>query len=181
VTDHASPAEKVHPAGKIYEQLAASVVATEFDRKKTLEGRGTAILTTSGSLLTLIFGLTVVVSGKGARFQNHWAVVLLMASLVAFVVSAVVAIFIATYGSKYTLPAQSWLETLTENEAWEDTTEHAEDDARRTWVKRQINTTVSLRKGNNRKAKAVTWSLAAQVLAITLLALSVAVELWPCL
>jgi hypothetical protein len=36
-----------------------------------------------------------------------------MASLLAFVVSAVIAIFVATYGSKYALPAQSWLESLT--------------------------------------------------------------------
>jgi hypothetical protein len=83
------------PAGKVYEQLVGAHVAAEFDRKKTLEGRGTTILTTSGSLLTLIFGLTVVVSGKDAKFGNHWAVLLLMAALLAFVVSAVIAIFIA--------------------------------------------------------------------------------------
>ena len=165
----------VSAAGKVYEQLVGAVVAAEFDRKKILEGRGTTILTTSGSLLTLIFGLTVVVSGKDAKFGNHWAVLLLMASLLAFVVSAVIAIFIATYGSKYTLAGRPLLESLTENETWED---KSEDEARRMWVKRQVNTSLSLRKGNNRKVKAVTWSLAAQVLAITLLSSSVAIEFW---
>src|ERR1700733_1286148 len=89
----------LNPAGKVWEQMAAAVVAAEFDRKKTLEARGTTILTTSGSLLTLIFGLTVVVSGKDARFEDPWAVMLLMGSLLAFVFSAVIAIFVAVYGS----------------------------------------------------------------------------------
>lgn len=171
-------ADVVSAAGKIYEQMVGAVVAAEFDRKKTLEGRGATILTTSGSLLTLIFGLTVVVTGKDAKFGNPWAVLFLMASLLAFVVSAVIAIFIAINGSKYTLAGRPLLESLTENEIWED---KSEDEARRIWVKRQVNTGLTLRKGNNRKAKAVTWSLAAQVLAVTLLSLSVVVELWPCL
>jgi hypothetical protein len=164
------------PAGKVYEQLVGALVAAEFDRKKTLESRGTAILTTSGSLLTLIFSLTVVVSGKDAKFGSHWAVMLLMASLLAFVVSAVIAIFIATYGSKYTLTGRMVLGKLTEDEIWAKT----EDDARRMWVKRQVNTINTLRTGNSRKANAVMWSLIAQVqvLAITLLSSSVAIEFW---
>lgn len=50
--------------GKVYEQLVGAVVTAEFDRKKSLEGRGTTIVTTSTSLLALIFGLTVIVTGK---------------------------------------------------------------------------------------------------------------------
>ena len=133
--------------------MAAAVVAAELDRKKTLEGRGTTILTTRGSLLTLIFGLTVVVSGKDARFEDPWAVTLLMGSLFAFVVSAVIAIFVAVYGSKYKLADPDFLDSLTTHEMWEEN----EDQARRIWVRRQINTAINLRKGNNRKVKLVTW------------------------
>jgi hypothetical protein len=174
--DVSAAGKNVSAAGKIYEQMVGAVVAAEFDRKKTLEGRGTTILTTSGSLLALIFGLTVVVSGKDPKFGNHCAILLLMASLLAFVVSAVIGIFIAINGSKYTLAGRRLLESLTGNETWED---QSEDEARRMWVKRQVNTSLSLRRGNNRKAKAVTWSLAAQVLAVTLLSVSLGVELWP--
>lgn len=77
----------INPAGKIWEQMASTVVAAEFDRKKTHEGRGTTILTTSGSFLTLIFGLTVVASGKDTRSQDPWATMLLIASLLTLVVS----------------------------------------------------------------------------------------------
>lgn len=96
--DAASTSGNVNPAGKVWEQMLGAVVAAEFDRKKTLEGRGTTILTTSGSLLTLIFGLTVVVSGKDAKFENPWAIMFLMGALFAFVVSAVIAIYIAAWG-----------------------------------------------------------------------------------
>jgi hypothetical protein len=153
------------------------VVAAEFDRKKTLEVRGTTILTASGSLLTLIFGLTVLVTGKDYVFGSGISAVLLMASLAAFVVSAIIAIFIAAYGTAYRLVGRETLECLTGDEFWEKKTA---DEARRMWVQRQVNTIKTLRRGNNRKATAVIWSLAAQVLAMTLLSLSVAVELWSC-
>lgn len=164
----------VNPAGKVFEQLVTAVAAAEFERKKTLEGRGATIVTTSTSLLTLIFALTVIVTGKDHVFESHCAVILLLASLAAFVISAVIAIFIAASGTTYSLTGRDTLERLTANENWEDRTE---DDARRMWVNRQVKTIGKLRTGNNRKAKAVTWSLAVQVLAIALLSASVAIEL----
>jgi Enoyl-(Acyl carrier protein) reductase len=151
--------------------------AAEFDRKKTLEGRGTTILTTSGSLLTLIFGLTVVVSGKDAKFENPWAVMFLMGALFAFVVSAVIAIYIAAWGSTYLLASDDMLAGLTTHQWWE----MSEDEARRTWVARQVNTARSLRKSNHSKVEWIKRSLIAQVAAVALLSASVAIELWPCL
>jgi hypothetical protein len=164
----------VSPAGKVYEQLVSAVTTAEFDRKKTLEGRGATIITTSTSLLALIFGLTVIVTGKEHLFHSHCAVKLLIASLAAFVLSAVIAIFIATYGTAYRLTGPETLEHLTDHKNWEDRTE---DDARRMWVNRQVNTINTLRRGNDRKAKAVTWSLAVQVLAIALLSAAAAIEI----
>lgn len=174
MTTSNDPGPDVHPAGKVYEQLVGAVTTAEFDRKKTLEGRGATIVTTSTSLLTLIFALTVIVTGKEHLFRNDWAVKLLMASLVVFVLSAVIAIFVATYGTAYSLISIDTLEHLTDHENWQDRTE---DDARRMWVSRQVNTIKTLRRGSDRKAKAVMWSLAAQVLAISLLSASVAIEI----
>lgn len=171
------PGKSDSPAGKVYEQLVATIVAAEFDRKKTLEGRGATILTASGTLLTLIFGVTVLVTGKDYVFGSGLSALLLMASLAAFVVSATIAIFIAAYGTAYTLVGRETLERLTGDEFWENKTE---DDARRMWVQRQVNTIKTLRTGNDRKATAVIWSLVAQVVAVSLLSASVAVELWPC-
>lgn len=54
----------VSPAGKVWQSMVSDLLAAEFDRRKTLAGRGATLLTASASLVTLIFGLTVIVTGK---------------------------------------------------------------------------------------------------------------------
>ena len=78
---------KPSAAGKIYELVAALLVGEE-DRRKRVEGRAATILTTSTTMLTLIFGLTIFVSGKDYTFRNHCAVWFLTLALAAFVVSS---------------------------------------------------------------------------------------------
>ena len=160
-------------AGKIYEQVTAAVVASEFDRKKTLEGRGSTLVTASASLLTLTFGVIFVVTGKDYLFKSGWAVGLLLASLAAFLVSAVIAVFVAVEGTEYAVIADETLDALTTEDKWNKT----EDNARLMWVRRQVDTAKSLRESNNKNVTRVAWSLWIQVLAIALLAGSVVVEL----
>ena len=160
-------------AGKIYEQVTAAVVASEFDRKKTLEGRGSTLVTASASLLTLTFGVIFVVTGKDYLFKSGWAVGLLLASLAAFLVSAVIAVFVAVEGTEYAVIADETLDALTTGDKWNKT----EDNARLMWVRRQVDTAKSLRESNNKNVTRVAWSLWIQVLAIALLAGSVVVEL----
>ncbi len=160
-------------AGKVYETLVGSLLTAEQDRRKSVEGRGATILTTSTTMLTLIFGLTIILTGKDYVFRNHNAVCFLTLALAAFVVSAAVAIFVQTYGFKYAVTSTKTLESLVEEVNWDRT----EDDARRMWVNRQVQTIKSLRQGNNRKAGLAMWSLGFEVLAIALLALSVGLEL----
>jgi hypothetical protein len=154
--------------------MIESLVTAEFDRRKTLEGRGATLLTASGTMLTLIFGLTVLVTGKDAVFADRCAVDLLIAALAAFVVSAVVAIFVQTYGFKYRTPSREFLrEVVDDNDNWG----RRADDAARMWARRRVNTIASLREGNNTKAVLVAVSLWSQVIAIALLSGSVGLEL----
>src|SRR6476659_5906451 len=89
----ASAADDEQPSagGRVYEQMMAAVMAAEYDRRKAVEGRGAAILTTSTTMLTLIFGLTVLVIGKDQPFKNHLALWFVTSALAAFVLSAVIA------------------------------------------------------------------------------------------
>jgi hypothetical protein len=157
----------------VYEQMMSAQMTAEFDRRKAIEGRGAAILTTSTTMLTLIFGLVVIVTGKNEPFKNQLALWLLTAALGALVVSALFAIVVQTFGFKHTVPSRQLLNGLTGSH-WS----RSEDDARRMWVRRQVLTTLSLRSSNNLRATLVVWSLRAQVVAIALLAASVGVELW---
>jgi len=69
--------------------MVKDLLAAKYDRRARMEGRGSTIVTTSASLLTVVFGLTVVVTGKDYVFANCYAVFALLAALLAFVISAV--------------------------------------------------------------------------------------------
>jgi hypothetical protein len=157
-------------AGPIHLERMEALLTAEYDRRKALEGRGSTLVTSSTTMLTLIFGLTVIVTGKDKPFTDHRAVWLLIGALAAFVLSAVIAIFVQVYGTVWT--RIETLERLVGSD-WNVT----ENDARRMWACHQVQTIKTLRAGNSRRAKYVLGSFGIQVLAITMLAISVAIEL----
>ncbi len=167
--------DPVAPAGKVWQSMVSDLLAAEFDRRKTLEGRGATLLTASVSLVTLIFGLTVIVTGKDHVFANRYAVFTLLAALVAFVISAVIAIVVQTRGFDYDVVKRKSLKQLTDPNApfWAKSA----DDAVRADVSQHVKTICSLRDGNDTMATRVTWSLRFQLLAIVLLSVSVGLEL----
>ncbi len=157
----------------MYEKLVGILLAGEEDRRRRVEGRGATILTTSTAMLTLIFGLTIFVSGKDYTFKNHFAVWFLTLALAAFLVSAVIAIFIQAYRFSYSVLSTATLESLVKDTNWGRT----EDDARQMWIESQVETIKTLRRSNKAKSDLAVWSLGFEVLAITLLAFSVGLEL----
>lgn len=164
----------ISPAGKVYQPMVASLLAAEFDRKKTLEARGTTLVTSSVSLLTLVTGLAVLVAGKDFVFHNHYSFMILLGALAAFIASATCAIFVQTYGFSYTVMDRETLKSLAREEAdWKRTA----DDAARNWVYWQVASICSIRESNGTKANLIGFSLALQVVAIALLSVSVGVEL----
>jgi hypothetical protein len=169
--------DTVSPAGKVWQSMVSDLLVAEFDRRKTLDGRGATLLTASVSLVTLIFGLTVIVTGKDPVFANHYAVLTLLAALVAFVVSAVIAIVVQTRGFSYDVVKCKSLKQLTDPNApfWA----LSADDAVRHDVSQHVKTICSLRDSNNVKAKLVTASLVFQVLAVFLLSVSLGFDLYP--
>ena len=76
---------------QVYDELLVRLQAAEEQRKTSLEQRGTAVITTSGALVTLLFGLPAYVPqqarfpvGSGARVAQLCAVgCLLLAAVLA--------------------------------------------------------------------------------------------------
>lgn len=168
-------AEEIKPsaAGQVYEKLVGLLLASEEDRRKRVEGRGATILTTSTTMLTIIFGLIVFVSGRDYTFKSQCALWFLTLALAAFVVSAVIAIFIQAFRFQYSVLSTATLESLVKDANWDRT----EDDARQMWIESQVETIKTLRRSNKTKSDLAVWSLGLEVLAIALLALSVGLEL----
>lgn len=80
---------------EVYSGLIQSLFDAELARKSTLEQKGSAVITTSGTLVTLLFGLVAVVTGAAhfslPRSSHPW----LIAAVVAFSLSALLAILVA--------------------------------------------------------------------------------------
>jgi hypothetical protein len=155
--------------------MVADLLQVEFDRRKALEGRGAALLTASATMLTLIFGLTVFVTGKDPVFKNDWALGFLCTALVAFVFAAVFAIFVQARGFDFlAVNERSLLRITAENSFWDQSS----DFAVRADVAQKVQMICSLRKGNNRMATLVNVSLWLELTAIGLLSISVGFELY---
>jgi len=164
--------DKSDPGG-IYAEHEGDLLAAEYDRRKVLEARGDSIIKTSSGVIALIFALTIFISGKDYTFTNHWGSVwVIVASLAAFLASATIAIYLQSWGLKYTITGKSTLDKMTQ-EFWHLDAENAE----RMCLQRNINTTLSLRDGNDRKASAAQYSVMLQVVAVVLLSVSLVFEL----
>jgi hypothetical protein len=161
------------PTGAVYTDHVDDLLAAEYERRKVLEARGDSIIKTSSGVIALIFALTVFISGKDYKFTNHWGSVwILVASLAIFLLSAAIAIYVQNWGLKYTMTGRATLDEMTQG-LWDLDT----DDAQRMCLQRNINTTLSLRDGNAKKASAAQYSVIFQGLAILLLSLALVFEL----
>lgn len=169
-----NPADPISPAGLIYQAITDKLLAAEYDRRKSLEGRAAALLGSSGTMLTLIFGLTVLVTGKGAVYQNAFAIGALLAAMAAFLASAICAIVVQAYGYEYFVMSDDALRSLTsDHKEWG----RRADSATRAWVAKQVSTICTMRAGNSTKATQVEFSLWLLISGIILLSLSASVEL----
>jgi hypothetical protein len=165
----------VSPAGRVWQSMAADLLQCEFDRRTAFQSRGAALLAASATLLTLIFGLSVFVTGKDPVFRNGCAVVFLCAALAAFVIAAIFAIIVQARGFDYlAITENSLLKIPAENSFWNQSS----DVAVRADVSQKVQMICSLRKGNNTMATLVNVSLWLEVTAITLLSISVGIELY---
>lgn len=153
--------------------MVGSLLDAEYDRRTKMEARGSTLVTASATLLTVILGVTALVTGKDHILTNGLAVVFLIAALIAFVVSAILGLVVGTLPLPYTTVGRATLGQLTDDEFWN----LSADDALREDVYQLGVTIQSLRAGNERIAKRVMASLICQIAAAVLLTVSVSIDL----
>jgi hypothetical protein len=160
-------------SGEIYREHVGKLFAAEFERRAVLEARGDSIIKTSAGIITLIVALAVFISGNDYKFTNHWdSVWILAVSLLTFVISAAIAIYVQNWALEYKFTGKKTLGKLTQ-ELWD----LSPDDALRMCLQRDINSTLSLREGNDKKVSAAQYSVILQVVAILLLSIAFVCEL----
>lgn len=73
----------------VYASYIGEQLAEQDTRKQSIEQRGVAVITTSGTLVSLLFGLGAVLTGVDEYELPHGAEPWLYASMIAFVLAAV--------------------------------------------------------------------------------------------
>jgi hypothetical protein len=79
----------------VYSDFVKTLIDAEAARKTSTESKGAAVITTSGALVTILFGLVAVVTSRTAFKLPVSAHGWLVAAIVAFVVAAATAILVS--------------------------------------------------------------------------------------
>lgn len=171
---------KTSPAGATHGDVVAAFVArelqSEYERRKVLDAGAVGVITSSGTLATLVFAFAAFASvGETSDgVLDPWAAGALVLSLAVFVAAATFALF----GSRlvpYDVGDEDDLLAYADWAVWEDPGYPF------VWqvTRLDLKTISTLRRGNNQKADWVRRALASQVLAILLLAFAVLLAILP--
>lgn len=157
-------------AGSVYGPLIDDQLERENDIKESLAQRGVVIVTTSGTLVGLIFGFSALATnGKSSLLALPHVTSFLVIAVFLFVVAAVAAILTNTAWT-YEEFATSELERLCKADYWiyEDTVEAA-----RSVSETKVGILKQARKQNERKAYALIVGFSAEVAAVSSVTLAV--------
>jgi hypothetical protein len=157
--------------GSVYFAFIEGRLKAERDRRTTQEARAAAVVNSSAALVSLIFALVALVIGEDETFSSETRC-LVIAALALFGLAGLGALMAGQLHT-YEVPDDATLERCL-GEQWTDT----ETSARLACSWMNLDTLLSLRRGNNRKSWWLDWALRAQLLALVVLGSAVGWELY---
>ncbi len=167
-TDRAS-ATSDDDAGVAYAKLIADQLTEERNRKSSLEARGVTVITTSGTLATLLFALTAGLTAAASFKLPANAKLPLLLALIAFVIAAMTGL--ATNAPMlYREPTPQGLRTLVDARYWTAPARVGQERV----AESQIVSLAAARVANNRKVQLLMVAISAELLAVIFLAWAVA-------
>jgi hypothetical protein len=155
-------------AGEFYSKLIEDQLAEERARKASLEQRAGGVITTSGAVVTLVFGFTAVVKGSTALHIPDTARLELLVAVVLLLIAVAMALVIGLPRTYLEVEKEGLDQMVTEN-AWINP-EAVE--ARRTTAEANVGIILSARGVNATKATLLSAAFVLEVLGIVSLALS---------
>ncbi|HEX2049235.1 MAG TPA: hypothetical protein VHJ34_01220 [Actinomycetota bacterium] len=156
-------------AGSAYGALIEEQLTEERSRKQSFEQRGLAVVTSAGTLVTLLFGLVAVLTKVEGFVLPDDARPFLLATLLLFTLAGSLGLII-NKPQKYAEPSASWLETLTSEIVWRAPDLRL---AERRTAQARVNSIRSFRDRNKRKGFALTAAIVLEVLAVACLSVAV--------
>jgi hypothetical protein len=153
----------------VYAAYIEDQLVTQNARKQSIEARGIAVITTSGVLVSLLFGLAAVLTGADNYQLPSGAEPWLYAALVGFVLAGIGGI-LANVPLFYISVNPPDLQAAV-NSMWDDDPKVAEQRVAAT----RVNVLTRAKKLNNVKGYILMGAVTAEVLAVVFLALAIRV------
>jgi hypothetical protein len=164
--DDASPEE---PGGAaVYAAYVAAQVRGQEERKSSFEQRGLAVITTSGVLVSLLFGLAALLTGAAHYHLPHASRVPILAALLCFVIAAIAAI-VTNLPLPYRGVTVDALREKVDGQA-----EETAADARREVALTELEVLERAKQQNKRKGEALALAIRAEIAAVYFLAVAIA-------
>ncbi len=156
----------------VYADYIREQLAGQEARKTSLEQRGLSVVTTSGALVTLLFGLTTLAVERESFTLPEASRALLVAAVVFFVIAAVAAIVTNMPLSYEGVTPSALLGAV--KERWNDSEALATQMTSLTRIK----VLESARRRNNIKAIALFAGMVSEIVAVALVGTAVAFVVW---
>ena len=168
-----SPATPDEGGRAIYADYIKEQLEAQDARKLSLEQRGLAVITTSGVLVTLLFGLTALSVRRESTFDiPDTAAALLIVALVFFVLAALCAIVTNLPRSHEAVTVDALRGAV--KERWADSEAVASEMVALTRLKMLA----SAKKNNDAKGIALVIAMSLEILAVALVGAAVGFVLW---
>lgn len=160
-------------AGDVYAGIIDQLLQQERDRKVALEQKALGVITTSGVLVTLLFGFSTIAKAQNSPPVPVLARILLIAALVAFLLAAVLCLAINRPVDHSPLGVERDLRRMVTDELWNDVA----NNARWAIAEFRVDEIDRWRENNGRKARRLQNAVVAESCGVVLLAASVVVLL----
>jgi hypothetical protein len=158
--------------GTVYAAYIKEQLAAQDARKASIETRGISVITTSGALVSLLFGLVGLLTGAEHYELPDGAHPWLYAAMIAFVIAAVAGI-VTNVPVFYSGVKTSDLQKAVKGSIWGDTP----DDAERRVAATNVKVLATAKSRNTFKGFVLLAAIVFEVLAVLFLALAIRVIL----
>lgn len=159
--------------GQLLGRLAHDLLAEERTNKASLEARAIGVIATVGSLVTVLFALAALVTGRPGFVLPAAARCLLAGALAGLLTASVTAIFVNLPYGHLELKADDLLRRINSDDDWNAPAEEVEHAMARVLAVQLV----SARHVSRLKARLLAYAVLAEVIGVTFIAAAISVIL----
>jgi hypothetical protein len=159
-----------------HHSLLLEQLADERTKKGSLEQRGLAVISTAGTLVAIILGFVALATRNPSSSLPGTAALLLLIALLVLVIASAAGLLVNLPARTPIVDAEG-LVAMADHADWN----RPDPETARTEYRLQGQMLIALRKVNRVRARVLISALLLEVLALTLMATSAVVALWPTL